>query len=1040
MAETEVLQRVFALRLYGEPDPSSGGAPVVVLSELAKELESEVPADAPKPVLDPGVLDRALVARLIESPPPNYSQPPIHYLLGCYERSTEELRRGGSNEAVKAAVATARDLILNYAGLALFAGVVPQAPALETRGALQLLDALLLRHGFNAPALASAVAPAFGGPAQAQVYVSGCVAMPAGLLEELAARHDKDEGLTDAVAKMVVELSRLFSRISPLGDPAPYLGALSQLLACEPLARAAVGCRQWLPDLKVATGRAAVLSGACWLGPFFNISPIPDQARGAPSQEPSVAALCFAGAEGRRPGDVNNSVSSLRLAMTGVTASLHGCVKALLKRTTKPAMLRWLGGVLEGNGERGKMEFSPDAAVPDGFMANLAAVLLKLCEPFMDTSPASPFWRRVDPGFVAAGGLLDGALAGETRLAADRDEEAAWRERVGSNGAASPSSPTGASPGAEGDERFHFICQAFFLTAHALHLGPVRIIQSMDDLIRELQWAQENVRQTEDMVASSSNPMEKALLERKLVAWRNALDAASCRYHAAITVLLDPALVANMLSYYRLMAAWLTRLATQGSAGGAGALTLPLPDPAPKDFTCMPEYFVEDMVVVLEYVGRSAPHLLSAAAGGVGVRLDEFAVFFTSLMASPTHVRSAFLRSRMSDVLEMWLPQDEEADGGRGFRSRRGGGADLAALFNCHPLVVEHLAPVLLQLYNEIERTEREGAFYFKFRMRVTIANILKYLWSVPQHRAVWLAFVRGEQYRGTSEKFASMLINDTTYLMGEVLKLLKLLREAEDIRADEAKWGAMGAREREEHQRLAAHNGQQLKALVRSAMSVLDTLNFVTEEVDTTRTFLQPHMVTRLADSLDYFLVYLVGPERRQLRIKNLSEFLDPRELLRRLIVVYLHVDAVDRAAPGAEGAVFAAAIGADKRSFRAENFHEALSVLDSVLTVGQKEALHSLSQRALAASCAAEEDEEMGEGVPEEFLCAIMSTPMKDPVLLPSGVVVDRPNIQRHLLSDPTDPFNRQPLTEDQLVPATDVAQRFAEWRRNRSSVGPQ
>jgi ubiquitin conjugation factor E4 B len=41
-----------------------------------------------------------------------------------------------------------------------------------------------------------------------------------------------------------------------------------------------------------------------------------------------------------------------------------------------------------------------------------------------------------------------------------------------------------------------------------------------------------------------------------------------------------------------------------------------------------------------------------------------------------------------------------------------------------------------------------------------------------------------------------------------------------------------------------------------------------------------------------------------------------------------------------------------------------------------------------------------------------------MTDPVRLPSGVIMDRPIIARHLLNSQTDPFNRQPLTEEQLV----------------------
>lgn len=55
--------------------------------------------------------------------------------------------------------------------------------------------------------------------------------------------------------------------------------------------------------------------------------------------------------------------------------------------------------------------------------------------------------------------------------------------------------------------------------------------------------------------------------------------------------------------------------------------------------------------------------------------------------------------------------------------------------------------------------------------------------------------------------------------------------------------------------------------------------------------------------------------------------------------------------------------------------------------------------------------------------FLCCslvdpLMDTLMNDPVLLPSGTIMDRPIILRHLLNSQTDPFNRQVLTEEQLV----------------------
>lgn len=49
-------------------------------------------------------------------------------------------------------------------------------------------------------------------------------------------------------------------------------------------------------------------------------------------------------------------------------------------------------------------------------------------------------------------------------------------------------------------------------------------------------------------------------------------------------------------------------------------------------------------------------------------------------------------------------------------------------------------------------------------------------------------------------------------------------------------------------------------------------------------------------------------------------------------------------------------------------------------------------------------------------------MATLMEDPVILPSSkVTIDRQTIKIHLLSDPKDPFNREPLKLEDVVPST-------------------
>ncbi len=74
--------------------------------------------------------------------------------------------------------------------------------------------------------------------------------------------------------------------------------------------------------------------------------------------------------------------------------------------------------------------------------------------------------------------------------------------------------------------------------------------------------------------------------------------------------------------------------------------------------------------------------------------------------------------------------------------------------------------------------------------------------------------------------------------------------------------------------------------------------------------------------------------------------------------------------------------------------------------------------------------EEEALVENAPDEFLDAIIFSFMKDPVILPSGNFVDRSTITQHLLNDPIDPFNREPMTIDDIKPAVELKAKIDAW----------
>lgn len=61
-----------------------------------------------------------------------------------------------------------------------------------------------------------------------------------------------------------------------------------------------------------------------------------------------------------------------------------------------------------------------------------------------------------------------------------------------------------------------------------------------------------------------------------------------------------------------------------------------------------------------------------------------------------------------------------------------------------------------------------------------------------------------------------------------------------------------------------------------------------------------------------------------------------------------------------------------------------------------------------------------------------------MTDPVILPSSrVTVDRQTIASHLLNDPKDPFNRQPLKIDDVIPDTELKAKIDAWIEERKEA---
>ena len=88
-------------------------------------------------------------------------------------------------------------------------------------------------------------------------------------------------------------------------------------------------------------------------------------------------------------------------------------------------------------------------------------------------------------------------------------------------------------------------------------------------------------------------------------------------------------------------------------------------------------------------------------------------------------------------------------------------------------------------------------------------------------------------------------------------------------------------------------------------------------------------------------------------------------------------------------------------------------------------------VSKKVLVSSKNQQEEDVLFADAPDNYLDPIMSIIMRDPVKLPSsGQIVDRQTIARHLLSDQNDPFNREPLSLDKVIPQTELKIEIENW----------
>jgi len=409
--------------------------------------------------------------------------------------------------------------------------------------------------------------------------------------------------------------------------------------------------------------------------------------------------------------------------------------------------------------------------------------------------------------------------------------------------------------------------------------------------------------------------------------------------------------------------------------------------------------------------------------------LEHFMTFILVFMGSSDRVKNPHLRAKLAEALDGLMPHRNESNPKMAVIST----FYREQLFNSHPHVNE-LAPMLLQVFVSIEMTGQSVAFEQKFNYRRPMYDVMAYILELPVHQksVKRLAKEAEENIISTQPplflRFINLLVNDAIYLLDEGLLHMSTIREHQQRRETE-EYRQLSRENQQEAEMTFRHTGMLAQFHNVMGRQTINTLRLLTREV--VSIFVHPTMVDRVAAMLNYFLLHLVGPKSRDLKVQDMGEYeFKPQELVAGICGIYINLG---------KRKAFWKAVATDGRSYSPNLFSKAEDVL---CRIGLANLVPDFLQVASNVKKCAEElkiQEESMFDAPEEFLDPIMGTFMYDPVILPSSrVIVDHSTIARHLLSDQSDPFNRSPLSMDMVLSAVELKTRIDDWLKvNQAST---
>ncbi|KAJ5907758.1 hypothetical protein N7495_000440 [Penicillium taxi] len=797
------------------------------------------------------------------------------------------------------------------------------------------------------------------------------------LLSEIAGKFDEYDGLKEVFIEAVQTLSiNLRHQIPGAPHVAIHIETMQRLVRYPSIANAITEASLFLnaSSASLYETDAIEFERLTLLGTFFALSPLHDH----------VVNQSFGHASSRNPAYLEQTYTGMRMSQNRFNEQIFDIINHLLRASTKARdrVLDWFAKAVNINHKRRAMQFDQVKVSSDGFMLSLTSCLDRLCEPFIDAAFSKV--DTIDPGYLRRNSRVN--MRDETKINADLEASNAFFSK-------------------QVDGKSSFNTELFFLTAAAHHYGSGSLMSKLEQLEKDIHQIGAHIARLDlERPRWSDDPRRLQAFEETYRRYKWRHDMGLVTKSGLECFLVDEHFQARSLNFERFLIVWVLRLASGVNYPQEG-FTLPLPQKQPEVFQCLPEYFLEDVVDNYKFVISSFPTTIPGFQG------DELVTLSITFLESSDWVKNPYLKAGLVSTMFRGSIRGPNQPGA------------LSGVLSTLPFANKYLLHAVMKFYSEAEHTGTHSQFFDKFTIRYEIFQIIKCIWPIPLYRE--LLSNQARHHLDFFVQFVNLLLNDVTYVLDEAFGAFKIIKTIEQkLDREGISMDATARQQQEEHLVAAQRNAKSYMQLTNETVAMLKLFTEALAD-----SFTMPEIVQRLADMLDFNLDTMVGPKSSDLRVGNGHEYgFHPKLLLSDLMDVYLNL---------MRKKSFIVAVARDGRSYKPETFQKAAEIVQK-WSLKSPEALQLWSQmrKQIEEAKAIDDQEEVDLGeIPDELLDPLMCSIMEDPVILPkSGVSIDRSTIRSHLLSDPHDPFNREPLKIEDVIPDTSLKAKIEAFKAEK------